>query len=117
MHRLNLEWNCVGIWETGVKALADCLTINQTLQDLDLRNNKIGPQAAQYLALSLKHNTCMRRVDLRWNAVGLTGAKSLLDTMKWNYTLTNLELTGNDVPDDILHAIGTPLHRYYLLQQ
>ncbi|KAJ3193227.1 hypothetical protein HK101_005194 [Irineochytrium annulatum] len=39
---LLLEWNCVGIWETGVRALADALPINQSLQVLDLRNCKIG---------------------------------------------------------------------------
>jgi Ran GTPase-activating protein (RanGAP) involved in mRNA processing and transport len=97
----------VGIWENGVKALADSLTINQTLRELDLRNNKIGPQAAQYFSIALKHNTFLRKLDLRWNAVGLTGAKALLDTFKWNFTLTNVDLTGNDVPDDIIHGIGT----------
>ena len=57
-----MEWNCIGIWDSGVRAIADALSINETLQELDLRNNKIGPQGAQVLALCLKHNTKLRKL-------------------------------------------------------
>jgi Ran GTPase-activating protein (RanGAP) involved in mRNA processing and transport len=42
--RLNLEWNSVGLWDLGVKAISDALLVNSTLVELDLRNNRIGPQ-------------------------------------------------------------------------
>jgi Ran GTPase-activating protein (RanGAP) involved in mRNA processing and transport len=64
LQHLNLEWNCVGIWEAGISALADALSMNSTLTTLDLRNNKIGPQGCQSLALSLKHNTTLRRLGI-----------------------------------------------------
>jgi Ran GTPase-activating protein (RanGAP) involved in mRNA processing and transport len=60
--RLLLEWNCIGIWDNGVSNLSEALTLNMTLEELDLRNNKIGPQGVQILAASLKHNTCLRRI-------------------------------------------------------
>ena len=61
---LTAEWNCIGIWETGIKALAESLTINQHLEILDLRNCKIGPQGAKALASGIKHNTSLRKIGL-----------------------------------------------------
>jgi Ran GTPase-activating protein (RanGAP) involved in mRNA processing and transport len=106
---LSLEWNCVGIWETGINAIADALSVNQSIEELDLRNNKIGPQSASILAHQIKHNTTLRRLDLRWNNVGLVGGRALLDVLKWNKTVLYLELAGNEVPEDLLRAIGGTL--------
>lgn len=64
LYSLVLEWNCIGIWEAGIQILADALSINQTLEELDLRNNKIGPQGAQSLALCLRNNTALRRLGM-----------------------------------------------------
>lgn len=108
---MTLEWNCLGIWETGIAALADALSVNQTLEELDLRNNKIGPQGGATLANQLKHNTTLRRLDLRWNNVGMIGGRAFLDVLKWNKTVLYVELAGNELPEDIAHAIGR--HRVY----
>lgn len=59
---LYLEWNCIGIWDTGIKSIAEALTMNESLTLLDLRNNKIGPHSAQALAISLKHNTTLKKL-------------------------------------------------------
>lgn len=59
---LFLEWNCLGIWDSGIKCISDALSINEALQTLDLRNNKIGPQSAQHLALCLKHNHSLKKL-------------------------------------------------------
>ncbi|KXS12056.1 RNI-like protein [Gonapodya prolifera JEL478] len=111
LEKLSLEWNCIGLWDTGVKALADALTVNQTLVDLDLRNNRITPQGAQCIAMSLKHNTALRRLDLRWNNVGLLGGRAFVDALKWNMFLTDLELAGNEVPEDVNRTIFANLER------
>lgn len=60
--RLLLEWNCIGIWDDGVSNLSEALTLNMTLEELDLRNNKIGPHGVQILAASIRHNTSLRRI-------------------------------------------------------
>ncbi len=57
-----MEWNCIGIWESGIKALADAININQTLEELDLRNNKVGSQGGVVLANALKTNSSLRRL-------------------------------------------------------
>jgi Ran GTPase-activating protein (RanGAP) involved in mRNA processing and transport len=90
LKRLSLEWNCLGIWETGVRTIADALTTNACLEELDLRNNKIGPQGMQSLAVSLKHNTKLRRLDLRWNNAGIIGGRAFVDMLKWNTTIIEI---------------------------
>ncbi|KAJ3157437.1 hypothetical protein HDU86_003329 [Geranomyces michiganensis] len=108
---LVLEWNCIGIWQAGVRALADGLSVNQTLQELDLRNNKIGPEGAASLAQSLKHNLSLQKLDLRWNNIGLTGCKALVDMLKWNTALEEIQLAGNEVPDELAKSIAIALER------
>lgn len=111
LKRLSLEWNCLGIWETGVRTLADALTTNGSLEELDIRNNKIGPQAAQSLAVSLKHNTTLRRLDLRWNNAGIIGGRAFVDMLKWNTTIIELDLHGNEVPEDVSKSIAISVER------
>ncbi|KAJ3416825.1 hypothetical protein HDV05_008410 [Chytridiales sp. JEL 0842] len=108
---LLLEWNCVGIWETGVKSLADALTLNQTLELLDLRNCKVSSAGGQSLALALKHNCVLKRLDLRWNNLGIIGGRALSDGLKWNTALIEVELTGNEIPEDIVRSIATQIDR------
>ncbi|KAJ3003784.1 hypothetical protein HKX48_001559 [Thoreauomyces humboldtii] len=108
---LILEWNCVGIWQAGVRAIADGLAVNERLEDLDLRNNKIGPDGAQTLALSLRNNRSLRRLDLRWNSIGLLGSKSFVDLLLHNTTLEEVQLAGNEVPEDQLRSIAVSLSR------
>lgn len=38
--------------------------------------------------------------------MGLLGGRALLEMLQSNKTLTRLELAGNNVPSDILKAIG-----------
>ena len=45
-------------------------------------------------------------VDLRWNNVGLLGGRAILEMLNTNKTLCRLELAGNNIPSDILKAIG-----------
>jgi hypothetical protein len=108
---LSVEWNCLGIWEVGVRAFADSMALNQGLQELDLRNNKIGPDAASLLARCLKSNTTLQRLDLRWNNLGIVGGRALLEMLKWNQRLLYVEVQGNEVPDDIARAIDMAVER------
>lgn len=44
--------------------------------------------------------------DLRWNNIGLLGGRALLEALLQNRTLVQLEMAGNNIPSDILKAIG-----------
>ena len=42
LRALSLEWNAVGTCESGVLSIAKALAANETLTQLDLRNNRIS---------------------------------------------------------------------------
>lgn len=48
-------------------------------------------------------------LDLRWNNIGLLGGRALLNCLHSNRALRQLELAGNNVPSDILKAVGEQL--------
>lgn len=47
-----------------------------------------------------------RVTDLRWNNIGLLGGRALLEVLQQNCALLQLEMAGNNIPSDILKAIG-----------
>ena len=63
-------------------------------------------------ALVYSHSETVQRLcavtlaDLRWNNIGLVGGRALLAAFNQNKTLTRLPLAGNNVPADVLQAIG-----------
>lgn len=91
---LRLDWNSLGLWGTGMAALAEGLAINQTLVLLDLRNNQISHEGASELAACMKSNTTLKALDLRWNNIGLLGGRAFLTALQYNKSLTTLELQG-----------------------
>ena len=70
---LGLEWNGVGMLETGVQALCKALATNPSITEVDLRNNSIGPSGGAAIGAMLGSNTAIRRLDLRWNNLGVNG--------------------------------------------
>ncbi|KAJ3367784.1 Leucine-rich repeat-containing protein 45 [Kappamyces sp. JEL0680] len=111
LESLFLEWNCLGIWDNGIRAISEALSINETLRVLDLRNNKVGPESTQTMAHALKYNTSLRKLDMRWNSCGLLGGRAFADLLQCNRTMVDLELAGNEVPEDILQNICASLER------
>ncbi|KAJ0410563.1 hypothetical protein ATCC90586_006587 [Pythium insidiosum] len=93
---LSLEWNNVGLLDTGVEALAAALAVDTRLVELDLRNNNIGPDGAKALAMALHRNQTLRRLDLRWNEIGNAGVLAFVEALQSNRSLGTLELTGNN---------------------
>ena len=91
---LLVEWNSLGLWDNGMRAVCEGLALNQVLLFLDLRNNQITHEGASQLAIALKRNLCLRGLDLRWNNIGLLGGRELLEALKYNKSLVGLELTG-----------------------
>lgn len=80
--------------------------MNQSLKDLDLRNNQITHTSALELCVAIQKNTSLLTLDLRWNNIGLVGGKGILSALKKNHTLTQLQLAGNNIPEDIAEAIN-----------
>jgi len=108
---LFLEWNSVGMWDTGLTAVAEGLALNQTLRVLDLSNNQISHQGGEEIAHALKRNKQLRVLDMRWNNIGVAGGRAFLNALSHNKYIVSLELAGNNIPSDTLKAIGTSVKR------
>ena len=76
----------------GVKALAGMLgkksgiTVNTTLEHLDLSSCDIGPVEVQHLAQALCFNTSLKTLKLRGTPLAVKGAKALADMLRGNGT-------------------------------
>ncbi|KAK3702858.1 hypothetical protein QZH41_014130 [Actinostola sp. cb2023] len=106
VHSLRLEWNSLGLWDSGIGAIAEGIAVNQVLAIVDLRNNQITHEGAALLAAALKRNQTLKGLDLRWNNIGILGGREILSAFKYNKSLTCMELTGNNIPQDILKAVS-----------
>lgn len=76
-----------------------------------MNNNEIGPEVGNYIANCLKMNNNLETLDLRWNRLGNQGAKAILKGLNLNRTLSILELSGNRVSDEVLRSINELLVR------
>eukprot|EP00696_Hemimastix_kukwesjijk_P007964 gnl/Hemi2/2008_TR715_c0_g1_i1.p1 gnl/Hemi2/2008_TR715_c0_g1~~gnl/Hemi2/2008_TR715_c0_g1_i1.p1 ORF type:complete len:681 (-),score=245.99 gnl/Hemi2/2008_TR715_c0_g1_i1:102-2144(-) len=108
---LNLEWNAIGVGDKGVLALCEALSMNSSIQTIDLRNNHISPEGGNIIAQMLKSNVCLQNLDVRWNEIGSKGARAIVDALQYNNTLTSLQLDGNKVSDDLLDQLDAILKR------
>jgi hypothetical protein len=108
---LGLEWNGVGMLETGVQALCKALATNTSITEVDLRNNSIGPSGGAAIGAMLSSNTAIRRLDLRWNNLGVNGGRALAAALENNRHVLELEVSGNKLTEDSLRQIDLLLRR------
>eukprot|EP00928_Gymnodinium_smaydae_P071662 TRINITY_DN55197_c0_g1_i1.p2 TRINITY_DN55197_c0_g1~~TRINITY_DN55197_c0_g1_i1.p2 ORF type:complete len:435 (-),score=141.07 TRINITY_DN55197_c0_g1_i1:132-1436(-) len=106
-----LKWNHVGSHERGIRALCDVLRGNTTITNVDLRNNKIGPECGPLLGEMLRDNRGITHLDLSWNDLGVEGGKALLTGIQANQTIIDCQLSGNRIAEDTLHSIAFVLRR------
>ena len=110
---LNLEWNNLGNFESGLIELASALRINNSLTELDLRNNNIGQHGGVAIARALQVNKTLRSLDLRWNEIGNGGAIAFKELLKsgGNNSLTTLKLNGNKMTDSVIQELEDLIQR------
>jgi hypothetical protein len=108
---LGLEWNGVGMLETGVQALCKALATNISITEVDLRNNSIGPSGGAAIGAMLSSNTTIRRLDLRWNNLGVNGGKTIAAALEKNRHVFELEISGNKLTEDSIRQVDLLLRR------
>ncbi|OMJ83411.1 hypothetical protein SteCoe_15680 [Stentor coeruleus] len=103
---ISLEWNNIG---DGVGALTESLIYSSNLQNLDLRNNRIGPDGASYISRFIETSSSIVKIDLRWNEIGVLGAKKILSSISRSRSLKTIDLSGNKIPEDLILQIEQQL--------
>lgn len=111
MNSLTLEWNSIGLSERGMEALSNALITNKSIRKVDLRNNRIGSNAAVYLNDIIRHNASIELFDLRWNEIGTDGARQIINALQSNKSILQLELAGNNVSEDTLILLSDSIRR------
>jgi Ran GTPase-activating protein (RanGAP) involved in mRNA processing and transport len=80
--------------------IAEAIGVNTTLELVDLRRSRVGPDVAQSVADALCMNMTLTDLDLEFNAIGPEGAGAIAEILVDNTTLLRLRLSGNGIGDD-----------------
>ena len=89
------------ITDTGASHLAAMLTVNNTLQYLDLSNCSISDIGVQHLSRELQGNDSIIELVLSYNeAITDTGAVALSEMLLVNKSLKRLHLLGTSVGEE-----------------
>lgn len=105
-----VRWCTAG--EYGARALAEALTMNATLQRLDLTHSMIGDEGHSALAGMLKTNTSLRSLDLSaTNKLGREGALALAGALEVNNSLQTLDLTRAGTSSESIQILALGLQR------
>lgn len=97
----------VGLGDRGVRALAEALSINQTVTSLSLVGNNISAAGCYYLCEMLIHNKLIQHLDLGDNQLGKHASVSpdggvglmFSQLLSRNNTILSLSLRGNAIGD------------------
>lgn len=86
-----------GIYHDGVRALAEALSENKSLQHLDLNDNLLTPKGAAALASSLSCMRQLRVLNLDDCLLKNAGAESIARSLSSNSQLQELHLSHNEI--------------------
>ena len=89
-----MEWNALGLHDVSMSAIAEGISVNSSVEVLDLSNNQICQGGARLLCLALKRNKTLKSLDMRWNNIGVVGGREFLSALQHNKTLVALQLAG-----------------------
>nr|CAD7265544.1 unnamed protein product [Timema shepardi] len=103
--RLSLEWNSLGLFPEQFSEFCEGLSLNMSLESLDLKNNQLPPEVARDLARAISSNKTLKYLDLRWNNLGWNGGQLLQAALNKNTSLVKVKAHGNYIPQEIVQAL------------
>ena len=112
--------SCIELWldsnsitSQGALILADALRNNNTLQKLDLYNNRVSDSGVSFLVKSLlDSNFTLKILNLGRNGITNEGVRFLAQMFKTNTSLTNLYLQQNDISDDGVRLLANAIENH-----
>ena len=100
----------------GSVALAEMLSCNKSLTELNLRLCDIPEAGLREVARGLLHNTTLKKLDISHNKLGIEGSVALAEMLSCNKSLTELNLGLCDLPEAGLREIARGLLQNTSLQ-
>ena len=77
-------------------AMADMLSHNCTLTELDVTSCGLTPQSCVFIFKALKHNSSLKKLDIRDTTFDQAASEALADMLSCNQSLTELDIYGCD---------------------
>ena len=100
----------------GSVALAEMLSCNKSLTELDLVWCDLSEAELREIARGLLHNTSLKKLDISHNDLGMEGSVALAEMLSCNKSLTELNLRFCDIPEGGLREIARGLLQNTSLQ-
>ena len=95
---LHMGYNAIG--QDGATGIAQVITNNKTLKELNICKCEITSTEAIAIANGLLHNTSLEVLDMSNNAIGQDGATAIAQAITNNKTLKKLSLWGDTIDDE-----------------
>ena len=77
-------------------AMADMLSHNSTLTELDVSNCGLTPQSCVSMFIALKRNSSLKKLYISWATFDQAASEALADMLSCNQSLTELDIMGCD---------------------
>lgn len=94
------------ISDTEALVLAETITKNETIAQINLSDNFIGDEGATALAEALKQNNTVEWLDLSNNTIEDFGAQALASMLKKNDTVKYINLKNNPIKTEGKHWLS-----------
>merc|ERR1711988_854885 len=85
-------------WENQMPAFAAGIAASQSLLNVHVSQNLLGPEGGKALASALQTNTSITTVGVSGNQLGPEGGKAIADALQTNVALQSIEIGSNDNP-------------------
>ena len=72
---INMQWNNIGNGLEGIKALLQMVKTNSSVVQVDIRNNYIGNDMVDQIAMIIKDSRGLKSLLLGWNQINNDGVK------------------------------------------
>ena len=106
---LDISDNC-GIAVNGAKSLGRALSVNSSLEELNISNTSIGDEGVAHIANALQRNTTMKVLNVSHCGLSDKGTESLARALATSSSLESLDISANSIGDDGIAHIATALH-------
>ena len=73
-------------------AMADMLSHNSTLTELNVSHCALTPQSCMSMFKAVKHNSSLKKLDISWTKFDQAASKALADMLSCNQSLTELDI-------------------------